>query len=575
MYPSQALAECIIDSLIAGGICDFVYCPGSRNAPFAYALARYDSLNESPIRVHIRLDERSAAFFALGLTLGEGSGSPAARACVITTSGSAVTHLYPAMSEAFYSHLPLVAISADRPAELHGVGASQTMSQQGIFSDRVVEEWDFSSDTAELASVPGRVARALAAAAGHPSGTPGPIHFNCAFRDPLTPDDEAEAPQSAQLRDNRGGGVEVYPSLIVREPGAESALNPDLATVVIAGHGAQDSVLRWAERSRVPVFAEPMVTGVSSDVLIPFQQTLCADSDVVARIGQIVVTGRPTLSRPIQKLLASNKRVIIVSAYAAWTDLHGKASCVVSSLTGSDRVNTDIQSSLCEDLSARAQSVARGLDELINSYGDELSEIGVLDAVWQECSHIFLGASNPVRVADLIAGRQGNDLQGNSESSDHRGPQRVWSSRGLAGIDGNVSTALGWARLLEETSECPPTVHAVMGDLTFLHDASGMGMPLGEEFPRCRIIVLDDQGGSIFMSLEHGQRASRTVYERYFGVAQRTDISALAAAYGAKICRVNSMSELRAILNTEADGLEVLHLSISRPTEDIAFLRSL
>lgn len=572
MYPSQALAECIIDSLIAGGIRDFVYCPGSRNAPFAYALARYDSLNESPIRVHIRLDERSAAFFALGLTLGEGSGSPAARACVITTSGSAVTHLYPAMSEAFYSHLPLVAISADRPAELHGVGASQTMSQQGIFSDHVVDEWDFSSDTAELASVPGRVARALAAAAGHPSGAPGPIHFNCAFRDPLTPCDEA--PTSAQLGDNCSGRVEVYPSQIVREPSAESVLKPDLATVVIAGHGAQDSVLRWAERSRVPVFAEPMVTGVSSDVLIPFQQTLCEDSDVVARIGQIVVTGRPTLSRPIHKLLASHKRVIIVSPYAAWTDLHGKASCVVSSLTGSDLVNADIQSSLCEHLSARAQSVARGVGELIDSYGDELSEIGVLDAVWQECSYIFLGASNPVRVADLIAGRQGYDPQGNSES-DHRGPQQVWSSRGLAGIDGNVSTALGWARALEESYECPPTVHAVMGDLTFLHDASGMGMPLGEEFPRCRIIVLDDQGGSIFKSLEHGQRASTTVYERYFGVAQRTDISALAAAYGAKICRVSSMSELRAILNTEADGLEVLHLSISRPTEDIAFLRSL
>ena len=574
MYPSQALAECIIDSLIAGGIRDFVYCPGSRNAPFAYALARYDSLSESPIRVHVRLDERSAAFFALGLTLGEGSGSPAARACVITTSGSAVTHLYPAISEAFYSRLPLVAISADRPAELHGVGASQTMAQKGIFSHHVVEEWDFSSDSAELASVPGRIARALAAAAGHPSGTPGPIHINCAFRDPLTPSDEAEASTSAQLRENCRGGIEVYPSQVVREPSAEAVVKSNLATVVIAGHGAQDSVLRWAERSRVPVFAEPMVTGVSSDVFIPFQQTLCADSDVVARIGQIVVTGRPTLSRPIQKLLASNKRVIIVSAYAAWTDLHGTASCVVSSLTGSDRVNADIQSSLCEDLSARAQSVARGVEELINSYGDELSEIGVLDAVWRECSHIFLGASNPVRVADLIAGRHGYGLQGNSES-DHRGPQKVWSSRGLAGIDGNVSTALGWARLLEETSECPPTVHAVMGDLTFLHDASGMGMPLGEEFPRCRIIVLDDQGGSIFKSLEHGQRASQTVYERYFGVAQHTDITALAAAYGAKIRRVSSMSELRAVLNTEADGLEVLHLSISRPTEDIAFLRSL
>ena len=574
MYPSQALAECIIDSLIAGGIRDFVYCPGSRNAPFAYALARYEALSESPICVHIRLDERSAAFFALGLTLGEGSGAPAARACVITTSGSAVTHLYPAISEAFYSRLPLVAISADRPAELHGVGASQTMTQKGIFSHHVVEEWDFSSDSAELASVPGRIARALAAAAGSPSGTPGPIHLNCAFRDPLTPSDEAEDSTSAQLRENCRGGVEVYPSQIVREPSVEGVVKSDLATVVIAGHGAQDSVLRWAERSRVPVFAEPMVTGVSSEVLIPFQQTLCADSDVVARIGQIVVTGRPTLSRPIQKLLASDKRVIVVSPYAAWTDLHGMASCVVSSLTQSDRVDAAVQSSLCEDLSARAQSVARGVDELINSYGDELSEIGVLDALWEDCSHIFLGASNPVRVADLIAGRQGYSRQRNSES-DHRGPQQVWSSRGLAGIDGNVSTALGWARALQEAYECPPTVHAVMGDLTFLHDASGLGMPLGEEFPRCRVIVLDDQGGSIFKSLEHGQRASEAVYERYFGVAQRADITALAQAYGAKIRCVSSMPELRAILNTEADGLEVLQLSISRPTKDIAFLRSL
>ena len=574
MYPSQALAECIIDSLIAGGIRDFVYCPGSRNAPFAYALARYEALSESPIRVHIRLDERSAAFFALGLTLGERGGAPAARACVITTSGSAVTHLYPAISEAFYSRLPLVAISADRPAELHGVGASQTMTQKRIFSDHIVGEWDFSSDSAELASVPGRVARALAAAAGYPSGTPGPIHLNCAFRDPLTPSDEAEASTSAQLRENWGRGVEVYPSQIVREPSAEGVLKPDLATVVIAGHGAQDTVLRWAERSRVPVFAEPMVTGVSSEVHVPFQQTLCADPDVVARIGQIVVTGRPTLSRPIQKLLASHKRVIVVSPYAAWTDLHGMASCVVSSLTESDHVDAAVQSSLCEELSARAQSVARGVDELINSYGDELSEIGVLDALWHDCSHIFLGASNPVRVADLIAGRHGYDPQGNSES-DHRAPQQVWSSRGLAGIDGNVSTALGWARALQEAHECPQTVHAVMGDLTFLHDASGLGMPLGEDFPRCRVIVLDDQGGSIFKSLEHGQRASEAVYERYFGVAQRADITALAQAYGAKIRRVSSIPELREILNTEADGLEVLKLSISRPTKDIAFLRSL
>ena len=250
MFPSQALAQGIIDSLIAGGVRDFVYCPGSRNAPFAYALARLEAQAESPIRVHVRLDERSAAFFALGLNLDASASKRRgpARACVITTSGSAVAELYPAIVEAHYSRVPLLVISADRPVDLHGVGASQTMTQQGLFSPHVVGEWNFSTAREELGSIPDRICRALAASAGAPSGTPGPVHINCEFRDPLVPEDFQTESACEAHEGNRRSAVSVYPAQFLRDPLSENILDPARATVVIAGQGAEDTVLEWAAR---------------------------------------------------------------------------------------------------------------------------------------------------------------------------------------------------------------------------------------------------------------------------------------------------------------------------------------
>ena len=568
MFPSQALAQGIIDSLIAGGVRDFVYCPGSRNAPFAYALARLEAQAKSPIRVHVRLDERSAAFFALGLNLDASASQRRgpARACVITTSGSAVAELYPAIVEARYSRVPLLAISADRPVDLHGVGASQTMTQQGLFSPHVVGEWNFSTAREELESIPDRMCRALAASAGAPSGTPGPVHINCEFRDPLVPEDfQTESVCEAHEGNRRAEGA-VYPAQFLRDPLSENILDPARATVVIAGQGAEEAVLEWAARSRVPVFAEPMVTGVPEDVRVPFQQTLLGDEEVTGRFEQIIVTGRPTLSRPVQAVCASGKRVVVVASYGQWPDLHGSASCVVPSLHDNDCVDEARQLLLLESLRERVKEVRAGIEEMIASYGDTPSAFGVMDMVWQLCPRVFLGASNPVRIADLIAYRHENAS----------GPTQVWSNRGLAGIDGNTSTALGWASACArlEGADCSG-VTAVMGGLTFLHGASGLGLPRGEEFPPLRVIVLDDSGGSIFESLEHGRTASAGVYERYFGVSQRADIPALAKSYGVKTRTISSLAKLREILASQVEGLEVLHLPISRPTEDIAHLRSL
>lgn len=568
MFPSQALAQGIIDSLIAGGVRDFVYCPGSRNAPFAYALARLEAQAESPIRVHVRLDERSAAFFALGLNLDASASQQRgpARACVITTSGSAVAELYPAVVEARYCRVPLLVISADRPVDLHGVGASQTMTQQGLFSPHIVGEWNFSTAAEEQGSIPDRMCRALAASAGMPSGTSGPVHINCEFRDPLVPEDFQTDSVREAVEGEQRAGASVHPAYFLRDPFSGNILDPGRATVVIAGQGAERAVLEWAARSQVPVFAEPMVTGVPEDVRIPFQQTLLGDEEVAGLFEQIVVTGRPTLSRPVQAVCASGKRVVVVASYGEWPDLHGSASCVVPSLHDDDCVDEARQLPLLDALRERVKEVRGGIDEMIASYGDTPSAPGVMDMVWQLCPRIFLGASNAVRIADLIAYRHENAS----------GPTQVWSNRGLAGIDGNTSTALGWASACArlEGADCS-AVTAVMGDLTFLHDASGLGLPRNEEFPSLRVIVLDDSGGSIFESLEHGRTASEGVYERYFGVSQRADIPALAKAYGVKTRSISSLAELREILTSQVEGLEVLHLPISRPTKDIALLRSL
>ena len=227
MFPSQALAHGIIDSLIAGGVRDFVYCPGSRNAPFAYALARLEAQAESSIRVHVRLDERSAAFFALGLNLDASASQRRghARACVITTSGSAVAELYPAIVEARYSRVPLLAISADRPVDLHGVGASQTMTQQGLFSPHIVGEWNFSTAAEEIGNIPDRICRALAASAGLPSGTPGPVHINCEFRDPLIPEESQSESACEAVEGKRRAGYRSIPRISFAIPSVRTFLN--------------------------------------------------------------------------------------------------------------------------------------------------------------------------------------------------------------------------------------------------------------------------------------------------------------------------------------------------------------
>ncbi|HXV93892.1 MAG TPA: 2-succinyl-5-enolpyruvyl-6-hydroxy-3-cyclohexene-1-carboxylic-acid synthase, partial [Pseudonocardia sp.] len=236
MNPSTVLARVIVDELVRCGVTDAVLCPGSRNAPLSFALQAADAAGR--LRLHVRIDERTAGFLALGLAARSRRPVP-----VCTTSGTAVANLHPAVLEASFSGVPLIALTADRPPALVGTGANQTIAQPGVFAHAVRLEAGLgpAGDPAEHGRWRSRVDRAVAAA----TAGPGPVHLNVAFAEPLVPDAEAGFPEG------RPGGA---PWTAVAPPSRTAAplpLDPAAPTLVIAGAGAPSLEVA------APVVAEP------------------------------------------------------------------------------------------------------------------------------------------------------------------------------------------------------------------------------------------------------------------------------------------------------------------------------
>ena len=605
MHPSEEVARRIVEALIASGVHHVVYCPGSRSAPLAYALE--GACARGQVSAHVRLDERSAAFLALGLSMGarvcvrgeqgEGSGSreeangryamrtprgdePVA---IVTTSGTAVAELHAAVAEASHADIPLVVISADRPHEMRGVGASQTTDQVKIFGShpRTFEEIPADTEPGQQLSV--RVARAVATACGLPTGRPGPVHLNVAFRDPLVPTSWEPLSQGTVSSEPQVLSESQIPRVYVSRPMPlewDSVVRAGLRTLVLAADGAGDEAGLWADSAGVPLLAEPTVRSVSSAAWLPHQQALLGDEEIAGSIEQVVLVGRPTLSRPVGALLARVPRLIVVDPHSTWTDVAGQASCVVPDLSpaspGWARTHRDLLDSRApswqENLRAASAQAESTCLRLLENTGDSPNAASVVRALWEQTSTLVVGASNSIRVLDLVASGPG--------------PCAVFSNRGLAGIDGTIATAVGIAQRSisrVEEADCAAgvrddgrsqTVTAVMGDLTFLHDAGALAVTRGEVSPHLRVVVLDDAGGAIFASLEHS-RAPEAVYERWFGVAQETDIPVLARAYGARVQTITSCTELRASLMREADGIEVLYVPLSRDPGLLEVLKSL
>lgn len=539
LLTSLAAARTAVDALIEGGVQYVVVSPGSRSAPMAYALAEAETAGR--VELLVRIDERSAGFTALGLALS--TGTPAA---VLTTSGTAVGNLMPAVMEANHAAVPLVVVSADRPGELQGTGANQTTIQLDLFGEHV----RFAADVPAGSSPVRAVETALAAATGAFSDlAPGPVQLNLAFRDPLVPAPGEGLPTAAGRQRFRIGTEPLTMNL----PPAAASL-AERRTVVLAGHDAGPVAEAFARAHGLPLLAEPSSNArFGPNAVGPYRLLLeHFGRSAPQPIERVVLFGRPTLSRPVSALL---ERADVPSALyqpvpVAWyqpgrrTELPLENLADLSDFAGrgpSDWLDTWLLAG------AAAQHALDGV--LAAETAATGPSVGAL--VWQHArGQLMLGSSNGIRDVDL-AGLPAAEPAAT-----------VYANRGLAGIDGTISTATGIALGGRQDTTL------LLGDVTFLHDAGGLLLGSGESEPGLRMVVLNDAGGAIFGLLEHGavQESGRyaDAVERLFGTPHTVDIAALAAAYGVGHCAVSTTAGLAEALNAPVTGRSIIEVRTDR-----------
>lgn len=536
---SVEAARIAVSALIDGGVEYVVVSPGSRSAPMAYALAEASAAGK--VELLVRIDERSAGFTALGLALS--TGSPAA---VLTTSGTAVGNLMPAVMEANHAAVPLVVLSADRPEELRGTGANQTTIQLDLFGEHVRFAADVEAGTSPLRAVE----TAISAAAGAFSDlAPGPVQLNLAFRDPLVPAPGEKLPMAAARPKFRIG----TDPLTMNLPPAPGDLE-ERRTVVLAGHDAGPVAEAFARAHGLPLLAEPSSNArFGPNAVGPYRLLLEHFGPESSQpIERVVLFGRPTLSRPVASLLA---RADVPSALyqpvpVAWYEPGRRTELPLESLAELADFAGRGPSSWLDAWLLAASAAQHALDQVLAGEAAATGpSVGAL--VWQQ-SHgqLVLGSSNGIRDVDL-AGLPAAEPAAT-----------VYASRGLSGIDGTISTATGIALGGRQQTTL------LLGDVTFLHDAGGLLLGSGEAQPPLRIVVLNDSGGAIFDLLEHGAVREAGTYgdavERLFGTPHTVDLAALAAAYGVGHCSVSTTAALAEALVPPIEGRSIIEVRTDR-----------
>ena len=527
MNPSTAQARVVVDELIRGGVRDVVLCPGSRNAPLAFALADADRAGR--LRLHVRIDERTAGYLAIGLAVAAG-----APVCVAMTSGTAVANMGPAVVEANYARVPLIVLSANRPYELLGTGANQTMEQLGYFGSQVraAISLGLAEDAPEKldslnAQWRSATCRVIAAATGARTANAGPVQFDIPLREPLVPDPE---PAGGEIPPGRPDGKPwTYTPPVAFDQPLEIDLTPD--TVVIAGHGAGVH----PNLAGLPTVAEPTAPHAANP-LHPLALPLL-------RPRQVIMLGRPTLHRTVSTLLADPAvPVYALTTGPRWPDVSGNSQATG---TRAETVGVPDPAWLrrCTEANRHAMDAVR--EQLAaHPLTTGLHVAAAVADVVRPGDQLMLGASNPVRDAALV----GLNTEG----------IRVRSNRGVAGIDGTVSTTIG-AALAH-----PGRTIALLGDLTFVHDSSGLLIGPTEPAPKnLTIVVSNDNGGGIFELLEQGDPRFSDVSSRIFGTPHDVDVGALCRAYHVEARQIE-VADLGAALDEPHDGMRVLEVKADR-----------
>ena len=531
--PATAFAVALLEEFHRLGVRDIVLGPGSRSQALALAAAEFERLGM--IRLRVRIDERVGGFLALGIAVE--TGKPV---ILITTSGTAVGNLHPAVLEAHHSGVPLIVITADRPESLRGVGSNQTTEQPGIFSSAVRRSWDVAPPNGSA----GETDAAAALARDALAAASGPVHLNLAFAEPLSsPFTLAERPLPEPV-----SVVELPVVERVETPAPDlDALDHQLTavpgTVVVAGTGAGPRAEEVARELGAPLLAEIASGAHFGPQLVVAYRELLNTANFGDRVQRVIVFGHPTLSREVPALIQRQGVETIVVRGASAEDYNPGRRVG----TFADSVSV-VGEPDARSWSGRWVAASRALIEDIDVAPDITADLGahakaelaavrapvtrraLVEAVWRATwpkDRLVLGASRLIREADKV-------LPGK------RVP--VHANRGLAGIDGTISTALGMA-LASQAEGAEGTTRVLVGDLTFLHDVGALLFGVGEVRPRIQVIVGNDNGGTIFDGLEVAQSAGPG-YDRVLLTPQVVDIPKLAEAYGWDYLRVETRGAL-------------------------------
>jgi 2-succinyl-5-enolpyruvyl-6-hydroxy-3-cyclohexene-1-carboxylate synthase len=465
---------------------------------------------------------------------------------VVCTSGTAAANLHPAVIEASHAGVPLLVLTADRPPELVGTGANQTIAQAGLYGGAVRLTQVFGvaeARTGQNALWRSAVCRAVAAATGALTGDPGPVHVNVPFREPLVPG-QLRDPWPEPL-DGRDGGASwtALPSPVTGAGRAASAVEHAVPTLLIAGHGA-GRVMGSGPPQGWPLIAEPGSGCWGGEGSLRTGPWLLGANGFLADHlpRRVVVVGRPTLHRSVQELLGRDDvEVVCVTDRPGWTDVAGAANQVLRALPH-EQGNP---AGWLEAWTTADRTVAAALDEVLDAqpWPSGVQVARELVAALPSGALLVLGSSNSVRDVALTAVAR-DDLV-------------VLANRGVAGIDGTVSTALGAALVHDRAS------YALLGDLTFLHDVTGLVLGPQERRPDLTIVVLNDEGGGIFSLLEQGAAEYEPSFERVFGTPHRVDVAALCGSVGIEHRLASTAAELAVALKP-APGVRVVEVRADR-----------
>ena len=496
---ATTLARAMVRQLIELGVSQFVLSPGSRNAPLSIAL--YEASEAGLIELFVRIDERSAAFFALGL-----SKSSDKYVAVVCTSGTAVANYHPAALEAYHAGNKLLVISADRPERLRRTGANQTTLHVGL-----------------LAPIPTLDTSIELSLAEHLVG--GPVHLNLQFDEPLI----VPGPQ-----DWLAG---LTPRLVQQTIPTPEEVDVPARTLVVVGHdhGGLDiaEVNNFIKELGLPVIAEDPISipGAIAHASLFLSEPKLRE---FYRPELILIIGRTTLSRSINALIAECERTLVIDPRTQSVDTHRTAEAIFSTLP---RVSAPRDQQWI-DLWHKASAVPLHLD----SWSEQSAIIAICQALPDESS-LFVASSRPIRdIEGFVKPRTG---------------VKTYANRGLAGIDGNISTAFG-------ISVNSSRSYAILGDITFLHDLSALAAPTQSQLT---IFLIDNNGGGIFNTLP---QAGVVGFEKIFATPHNLDLEKVVAGFGVRVSRVKNESDIKQIISHDQDGLHVVIVEVPSRVENAA-----